>query len=141
MQVFYRRTELVSQSKAHEAIQNREPWPHTSILWDRSYALPPPLVSLISYTANKLWVVCPIMVVDKGDALRSSRYAALFLISSLDFKLTEKDYYRYLKVAESRLVPLLENGILGHDVPGFCGVVVVVFGVIEIQSHHAAGQY
>lgn len=57
------------------------------------------------------------MVVDKGDVLRSSRYVALFLINSLDFELTGQDYNRYLKVVESRLVPLLENGVLGHGKP------------------------
>lgn len=57
----------------------------------------------------------PDMLVEKYDVDDTSTYLALFLINSVDPELTGPDSDRFSKEVELRLMPLLENGVLGQS--------------------------
>ena len=66
----------------------------------------------------------PTIKAEEDDLLETSAYLALFLLNSYDFEIV--NWRVELKEVESRLMPLLENGVLGYGTalrPSHCGAV------------------
>ena len=66
---------------------------------------------------RRIWVVEPYMRVDRDQLLGTSAELGFFLLNSRDLRIADSDFDQYMKELESRLVPLLENGVLGYCKP------------------------